>query len=422
MKLLWVSDAFLNGPSFGYSVHSRKLRDALIAAGVTMTADPMEADLAVSVTWPTNFQPVEGLRNLLFTQAELTVHPAVPEVWERIQAASGADMLVTSCTHSAKVLAQYYPGPIEVCPLGIDPLKFPFHQRKEPSSLRGERFRFLWVNNASDRQKGLPILLSAWTLWRQVGRMPQNCSLYIKTSGISGGEKVDLAEYPNVTLDSRELTSAELLELYHSAHAFLQTSYGEAWGLTVTEAMATGLPCVWTHWSAPLDYADETIGFPITNFGMVPFARKQGDESIAGWGARAQEEAIVERMEEIYHGYAEALERGKRASGRMHGQYTWGHAARRFIEICEKAISMPLSPQVRESAEAGGTATAGDIAYAFMIPAIISAGEVELVKCKALMRAAEIHKQLERAGDGEAFLKSQTWYEQQIHAIEAAVR
>jgi hypothetical protein len=41
-------------------------------------------------------------------------------------------------------------------------------------------------------------------------------------------------------------------------------------------------------------------------------------------------------MEEVYHNYPEALRRGKRASERMHIQYTWAQAAEKFIAICER--------------------------------------------------------------------------------------
>jgi hypothetical protein len=43
-------------------------------------------------------------------------------------------------------------------------------------------------------------------------------------------------------------------------------------------------------------------------------------------------------MEQIYHSYDHALGRGRRASERMHSQYTWAQAAEKFIKICEKYI------------------------------------------------------------------------------------
>jgi hypothetical protein len=41
-------------------------------------------------------------------------------------------------------------------------------------------------------------------------------------------------------------------------------------------------------------------------------------------------------MTRIYENYPLALEKGKRASERMHAQYKWSDAAARFIEICER--------------------------------------------------------------------------------------
>ena len=71
---------------------------------------------------------------------------------------------------------------------------------------------------------------------------------------------------PSMVIDQRNISTEELRELYNSAHAFILPTSGEGWGLTLTEAMATGLPCTWTHWSGPVDYADNKTGYPLTKF------------------------------------------------------------------------------------------------------------------------------------------------------------
>jgi len=243
--------------------------------------------------------------------------------------------------------------------------------RKAPSP--GEHFRFLW-HNLAIRAKGIDLVMDAWKAWGQMGRRPPNCELYVKDCGRADGTKAQLpAELPKKSedffslpvivrsalglgyaagtiIDTRNLSAAALTDLYRSAHAYVQASYGEGWGLTLTQAMASGLPCIWTHWNAPSDYADESMGFPGTDGEMEPFPCKPGANLPEASGARANPEAISARMQEIVDDYPAALERGRAASERMHSQYTWRQAAHQFIAVCERVIarerSMPSAVSV----------------------------------------------------------------------------
>ncbi len=134
-------------------------------------------------------------------------------------------------------------------------------------------------------------------------------------------------------MDRRNLPVSELVDLYKSAHCFVLPSYGEGWGLTLSDALATGLPSIWTACSAMLDYADETTGFPITKFRIVPVCT---DGVRICRGAEPDQGQFIQLMTKVYSDYPAALERSKAASERMHGQYTWALSAQRLIEICER--------------------------------------------------------------------------------------
>jgi len=343
MKLLWAVDGWRAGNAYGMSVYRMKLKECVQAAGVSVTTDPKDShDLAIHVQLPNRFDPLPGDRNLLFTATELSE----PLVWG--ENVGEAAVLVVPCEQSRLACLDYFTGPIEVCPLGIDPELFPFYQRRKPAP--DEPFRFLFVGNDINKssRKGFQILLDAWRDWFRTGRMPSNVELYVKTSDFPGPE-VQVFNLPTgrMTLDTRNLNVRELVSLYNSAHAFLFPSQGEGWGLTLTDAMATGAPCAWTAWSAMLDYADARIGFPLTEFRMSPMRWRcpQDDpganEKIA-YGAEVSIPHFIQRMEELYHNYPAALALGKAASERMHSRYTWAHAARKFVEICERALELPV--------------------------------------------------------------------------------
>lgn len=332
MKLFWAFDGFGTGGGYGMSIHRLKMKQALQVAGIELTFDPQDSyDLAVHFIRPDYFAPIPRKRNLLFSACEMT-DLTVP-------LSADPDVLVVPCKHNKVVFGKHFSGPIEICPEGIDPLLFPCHERKAPED--GQRFRFLYFgNDFFGTRKGAGFVVSAWKAWMQSGDMPPNCELYMKTTEVPGPE-LQVDPDMRMILDSRNLPVREIVHLFNSAHAFLLPSCGEGWGLTLTEAMATGLPCIWTHWSAPCDYADEQIGYPITDFEMIPFW-KVGRQTRVGepdyFGAAAKEQAIIERMKELYHNYNRALELGKAASRRMHSRFTWTQAAERFLQICESFI------------------------------------------------------------------------------------
>jgi glycosyltransferase involved in cell wall biosynthesis len=332
MKLFWATDYKRTGVAFGFSVHRNKLKEALLECGVQLTSDPSEpADLAVHVSSSDYFNPVPGMKNLFFTQAEGTS----PTFWDKNT--NKADLLVTSCKQSKEALATCYPGQIEICPLGIDPIRFPYYRRT-----LSDPFRVLFVGNTEDTHKGYDILWQAVKMWEASGKMPGGVQLCFKASGVPGGTLQQIQR--GTFWDTRNLSTAELRELYNWAHVFVFPSCSEGWGLTLTEAMATGIPCIWTHWSAMVDYADETIGYPIKEFQFIKIGRTDDDgrplNNLVSQGALVDPVSIILRLEAIYHDYETALALGLAASERMHSRYTWRQAAEHFIEICEKVMRL----------------------------------------------------------------------------------
>jgi glycosyltransferase involved in cell wall biosynthesis len=356
------------------------MKKALAVAGVEIVESADEPfDIAVHIVTPNLFRPIRGAINLLFTMFETT---SIPESWTA--PLKNADILVVPCRNNRDLFKQYYKGPIEICREGIDPLAFTFHERKRPSAT--EPFRFLWVG-APNPRKGYDMLPQVWSSWLKSSKIPTNIQLYMKTTGTSEDSVVnhkmaylnrngsyrmgfvdarDLPDsapsLPNVIIDYRNISQEELIGLYNSSHAFILPSTGEGWGLTLCEAMATGLPCIWTHWGGPRDYADETVGYPLKQLSLVPVDMKEprinsdGDPELVtvhkSYGAmsmvmetknidgmpfaKIDQRGIIRRCEQIYSDYSRALSLGKKASIRMHTRYKWSDAAEEFIAICRK--------------------------------------------------------------------------------------
>jgi glycosyltransferase involved in cell wall biosynthesis len=383
IRLLWASQLKGQGNAYGYSTQANMMKAALKARPDVQVIEELghPFDIAIHVITPDQFSPIDGKPNLLFTMYEAT---SIPDIWGKV--INYADILVVPCEHNRRLFQSYYKrGKVERCRLGIDPERFPFYQRKQPRD--DEPFRFLWVG-APNPRKGFQLCLASWTMWLRKRTMPRNVQLYMKSSGTDEAQIVkfkaavqqkdapagaplgpdgkpqkeyvvdffeekfcnkEAPELPGIVFDTFDYTPQQMTDLYNSAHAFILPSVGEGWGLTLAEAMATGAPCIWTHWSGPKDFADETTGFPVTKFSMGELQMMQAKKNEDGtskvyvahksYGAIAHCDAIMARTTQIYGGYERALLRGKKASERMHAQFKWSDCAEEFVQICKRHLA-----------------------------------------------------------------------------------
>lgn len=69
----------------------------------------------------------------------------------------------------------------------------------------------------------------------------------------------------------------ELASLYKSADAFVYPTYGEASGVQILQAMAMELPVIATNWSAPSDFMNPVVAFPVNIYSTF-FAKIDGSK------------------------------------------------------------------------------------------------------------------------------------------------
>ena len=332
MRLAWISDWNRWGNGKGYTVHNSNMKKAVTACGAEIVDNPAEADVVIDVIVPTAYRPVEGKFNILFTMYEMD---RLPKSW--IKPIQAADLIVVPCQHNKYLFQRYTDKPVEVCQEGVDPALYQYVERSFPAP--DQFFNFLWVG-ASNPRKGYELVCAAWECWikTQPQSVTERTRMILKSTKESENERVGWMF--GAVIDLRRLSDEELITLYAKSHAFLLPSMGEGWGLTLCEAQATGLPCVYTPWSGPRDFMKREWSYPVrfkmhemgtilqTDQGPVPGHR--------GCVAMADILHILRRMEQIYYGYEDALKRGKRGSDYIRANYTWAKAGERFVEIIEK--------------------------------------------------------------------------------------
>lgn len=352
LKLHWNTPIHdLPGNALGYNQHNSMMKKF----GEEYFEYDDTADIALSIVPADFFKPVPGKLNVLFTMWESLDIPN-----NYLQRICRADVLVVPCQFCHDLFRPYFKGPIYICQEGVDASKYPFFQRHMP--LGGDKFRILWVGAANPR-KGYPVMMElikalekfteieiylktttakgdrksyVTKLWQQRRKLKaQDAAMYrqmlvnAKNPDVSD-QVVRGGKHNNVVWDSRKLPQDILTALYNSAHLFVFPTYGEGWGLTLCEAMATGLPCVATNATGVKDFFDSRVGYPI------PYEVREQEFSNYYIISRIFCPSVNETLKSIIHvinNYKNALYIGKNASKRIHSRFTWNIAAQRLNEI-----------------------------------------------------------------------------------------
>lgn len=326
LRVAWPTEYEGLGNSFGYAVHNEEARRAAVRAGIE--PDP-EAPLALHVAPAHLFRPLPGKHNILYTAWESTdLTPSFRDGLMR------ADAVIVTASFLLDAVRRAAPGrPVYLCHLGVDAGSFPFKMRRPPPA--GRPFRFLWVG-APNARKGWQVVREAWRMFVSLGamgvRLPK-AELYLKTTVTDRFERIDLPG-ARIIFDSRRLPRGELARLYGSAHAFLFPSFGEGFGLTLAEAMATGLPALFTDWSAMRDFADRSTGFPL----KYELARCEldPDRGVSATFARVSPSELLKRMIEVMRDYRRATLKGRRAARRIREEFTWDRTGSRLASIIRR--------------------------------------------------------------------------------------
>ena len=163
---------------------------------------------------------------------------------------------------------------------------------------------YLYITKLADRRKNTDALLKAFAAVH--ARHPAT-RLVLKTNERDPDVRAD-----GVVQVRRTLSDAHVAALYGLAGAYVSPHRGEGWGLTLSDAMAHGVPAIATAFSGNLDFMNDANAWLVPCREAPANDPSLGDQSRGVW-AEIDHEALVSAMMRVYEDTAAA--RAKAALG-----------------------------------------------------------------------------------------------------------
>ena len=135
------------------------------------------------------------------------------------------------------------------------------------------------------------------------------------------------------------LSKDEYVDLIKTADVFLSCARGEGWNLPLIEAMASGVPSLYSNWGAQLEFA-EGRGIPVGIIGEVPGSVQGKDyyswvKDAPGNFAEPNFEDLSVKMRDVFENYTIHKKKALDDSDEIREIFTWENAAKTAKEILD---------------------------------------------------------------------------------------
>jgi len=322
--------------SDGYGYSGIKIREALLALGVTVEAvdlcDEGErytrmgakrwsvAGDAVALTVPLWWRDMEARRLFGFTMFEST---KLPSGWTDAINETAEVCLVPSRFCAEVFETNGVDVDLEVAPLGVAPGDW------WPLDRSGHEgpYTFLW-SGTPDWRKGWDVAYGAFC--RAFGHRHDVRLVLWFRQAMRGLESIG---DPNVEMVVGPRSRAEMRQMLADADCFVYPARGEGWGLPPREAAATGLPVIATDWGGLSEEIHEWA-LPVRVAGLVKASFGYYPREIGEW-ANPDVDHVVEWMRWCAENPGRAQAVGDRAADWMAQYGTWERTARRILEVVQ---------------------------------------------------------------------------------------
>lgn len=330
-----INAQFVHSRSLGYGRMGVDLTAALAARGVAVydhlpmpgveTPEGRIAKRTNAVCWMSTPSHAvgwwKGMHTSLLTMFE---SDTLPESFR--QSLDEFDQIIVPSYQNLELFGAYHDR-VTMIPLGVDPIQWAYVPRKEP----GQFFNFLTAGSGS--RKGTDLTFKAFqkvfATWPKDGPIPR---LIMKNPR----NEPFIAD--NVEIIPGRVTDAEEIAIYARAHAYVQPSRGEGFGLQPLQAIAQGIPTILTAAHGHDSFAHLGYGLDAT--------KSKADYFIFGDAGEWWEpnfDQLCEYMAYLYLNWEEAFALAEKNSKTALEDFTWDKMAERFIDCLGDALDVEYS-------------------------------------------------------------------------------
>lgn len=322
----------INGVEFcSWFIVYRHLMKAFKAIGVTVPQSPfnpprkveeyIELQWADPAFWDWSTEKVKFKAGLVLSEHRslMNVDKALPNLQQ-------CEVLICPCQSAAQAFYELpLDMPVEIVPYGVDNEVLTYHERDWDSTLH-----FLLIG-ATQFRKGSWLAVEAF---RKAFGKRKDVELtiisFIKTPMFNNLQ----SEY-NKCENIHFLGKVDdVNERYKSSHVLLSPHLSEGWGLTIFEAMATGMPAIVSRCSAPREHFSSKYGWWIEMSEMYAPV-DQCLSSVGGSWRLPDIDSLVEKMAYVNEHRDECKAKGQVASKYVLSCLTWQHSAKKIKDILE---------------------------------------------------------------------------------------
>lgn len=165
------------------------------------------------------------------------------------------------------------------------------------------------------------------------------------------------------------LSKSEYVELLKSSDVFVSCARGEGWNLPLIEAMACGIPSIYSDWGGQLEFA-KGRGIPVKIKGEIPASTPSNDYTwiadAPGNFADPDFEDLAKQMRDSYENFKIHKKKALDDSDDIREKFTWKNAAIIANKILQEIVTNSKSETNIKSTDYTGDfayVTCGNIGY-----------------------------------------------------------
>lgn len=320
----------INGFEFcSWFIVYRHLMKAFRAIGMTIPRSPFnppqKVDEYIELQWADpalwNWSS-EAVR--LRVGFALSEHRSLLDVDKALPNLQRCDVLICPCQSAAQAFYELpLDMPIEIVPFGVDDEILTYHERDWNSTLR-----FLLIGVTQFR-KGSWLALEAFKkAFGESKDVELTIASFIETPMFQALQN-EYGSDKNINFMGR---ANNVEEYYNSHHILVSSHLSEGWGLSIPEAMATGMSAIVSRCSAPREYFSTRYGWWIEMSEMYAPV-DQCLHNIGGSWRLPDIDSLVEKMIYVVEHRNECKAKGQVASEYVLSTMTWKQSAKKIKDI-----------------------------------------------------------------------------------------